>query len=153
MRVLFISTIIIVSLIAKSFAQTQPVTPETPIVTSTTTSSSSSSHTISTSSNGNSKTSVSVKRNESVYKFRAIFDKSKTEAIKQLLLDKLGKTDVIVSNRNNYVWEKQIDDENVLECKLTKGNLRILVNKNLASSLLMETINDLELELKASINQ
>ena len=126
MRHLILAAIITISCVINNFAQTTPQTPQTPNTNSSTSTSYSISISGDADDNEFSGTSVSIKRSESVYKFRATFNKHKTNKIKDKLIKTLGSKD-LKTNKGSYSWVKYEDGKEVLECKLTKGNLKLIV--------------------------
>ncbi len=70
---------------------------------------------------------------------------------KKVLIDKFGRSDLKI-NGNDYSWTKQVDGHNVLECKLTKGHLRLVINKDYASASFREMISDFGIYLKDYIS-
>ena len=83
--------------------------------------------------------SVSVKKNQRVYKLTASFDRGRTNEIKKILLKKLGKRELNVTG-STYTWIKIIKGEEFFECKLTKGKLRFFIDKEYASSSFIESM-------------
>lgn len=151
MRHLILAAIITLTCVINNFAQTTPKTPQTPNTSSSTSTSYSISISGDEDDNEFSGTSVSIKKSESIYKFRATFNKRKTNEVKDILIKKLGSTS-LKTNKGSYSWVKNENGKEVLECKLTKGNLKLIVNKDFASSSFMEMINNLGIHLKDYIS-
>ena len=134
------------------FAQTTPQPPKTSNVSchSNSTSEYSSSTTVNGSDNSEENISVSTSNSEYSYKFRARFGKSKTAKVKRVLLERLGKTKLKVSG-SKYEWIIIKNDDEVFECKLTIGGVRIFVNKEEVSNYFSNEIKDLGKELRIVI--
>ncbi|WP_298901026.1 hypothetical protein [uncultured Psychroserpens sp.] len=130
-------------------AQTTPEPPTPP--KTTTTSGTSYSISIDNDDDEKSNSSISVKTTDDYYKFRASFHKSKNEAVKQMLIKTLGKSNLDV-NGNTYLWTNSKTGDEVFECKLTKGHLRISLDTDVASSAFTEKITKLGQELKYLIS-
>ena len=95
--------------------------------------------------------SVSVSISDDSYKFRASYHKSKNEGVKAILLNKLGKGNLSI-NGNTYLWSDSQSGDEVFECKLTKGHLRMYVDTEVASKGFTEKINKLGNDLKYFIS-
>jgi len=129
-------------------AQTVPDPPKPP----TTSSSSSSSYSIEVDTdNDKHNSSVSISISDDSYKFRASYNKSKNEGVKAMLLDQLGKKN-LTQNGNTYLWANSQSGDEVFECKLTKGHLRMYVDTEVASKDFIEKINKLGNKLKYYIS-
>lgn len=149
MRHLILATVFSIFITSTFFSQTTPKTPKTP-ETSTTTKNSSYSITFDTDDNeGNS--SVSIKKNEDIYKFSARFHESKTGSIKKLLVDKLGNDNLTVSG-DVYRWIKKENGEKLYDCKLTDNTLKIYVDKEFTNSKMIEMIEEFGNVLKDTIS-
>ncbi len=130
-------------------AQTVPDPPKPP----KTTSSSSSSHSISVDNDDDQEhsSSVSISVSDDSYKFRASYHKSKNEGVKAMLLNQLGKENLTIKG-NTYLWTGDQSGNEVFECKLTKGHLRMYVDTEAVSNGFMEKINKLGNDLKYFIS-
>ncbi len=95
--------------------------------------------------------SISETKSDDLYKFKASFDKSKTEQVKQVIMDKLGR-DNFSSKISTYKWIKKEKSKNVFECTLTKGRVKIYLNTDEASSSFQHKIETLGEELKFVIS-
>jgi len=144
------SLVLTMALVASlsSNAQSTPEPPEPPTV-SKTTSSKSYSVTVENDDNQSHNSSISVSVSEDTYKFRASYHKSKNEGVKTILLDHLGK-DQLKINGNTYLWTDNNDD--VFECKLTKGHLKIYVDTEVASKDFTAKIKTMGDQLKQYIS-
>ncbi len=133
-------------------AQTVPDPPKPPKPPKTT-SSSSTSHSISVDNDDDQKhsSSVSISVSDDSYKFRASYHKSKNEGVKAMLLNQLGKENLTI-NGNTYLWTDSQRGNDVFECKLTKGHLRMYVDTDVVSNGFMEKINKLGNDLKYFIS-
>lgn len=151
MKHLFLSIVISVFLVSSIFSQSTSVPPETPETTSTsTTKKRSFSFNFDTDdSEGNS--SVSIKRNEGVYRFKARFHESKTGGIKKILVDELGNSNLIVSG-DEFKWLKTENGEKLYECKLTENNLKIFVDKEFASTKMIDLMDEIGVTIKDAIS-
>lgn len=130
-------------------AQSAPEPPQTPPTPNST----SSSYSISVDHNDDKVTnsSVSISKTNDFYKFRARFHESLNENVKTLILKSLGKTNLDVKG-NTYLWRTNENGNEVFECKLSKGQLRMSLDKELAYNELHEKIQALGLELKYFIS-
>jgi len=126
-------------------------TPPTPPSTHTTTSSSSSYSFTYDTDEKDSNSSISIKNNNDVYRFKASFNKSKTSSIKKMLLNHLGKKGLKITGKT-YVWIKNNDGEEIFECKLTNGRLRVFVDKEYVSDKFYKEIEELGATLKDEIS-
>jgi hypothetical protein len=95
--------------------------------------------------------SVSISISDDAYKFRATYHKSKNQGVKALLLEKLGKDNLNI-NGNTYLWSDNRNGDEVFECKLTKGHLRMYLDTDSASKGFVEKINKLGADLKYFIS-
>ena len=95
--------------------------------------------------------SVSIKRNDDIYKFSARFHENKVGSIKRILVDKLGNSNLTVSG-DTYRWIKKDNEEKLYDCKLTDNNLKIYVDKEYASSKLVDFMDNLGVVLKDAIS-
>lgn len=153
MKHLFLTSVIALFLSANLFSQTTPKPPKppkTPSTTSSTSKSTSYSITFDTDDTEDN-SSVSIKRNENVYKFNARFHESKTGSIKKLLVDKLGKSNLTVDG-DTFRWEKREDGEKLYDCKLTEKTLKIYVDKEYANAKIVDMMNDFGVVLKDAIS-
>jgi len=133
-------------------AQSTPRTPKTP--TTKTTSKSNTSYSISMDDDGDShssSSSVSVIKSDISYKLRASFHKSKTENIKKVILDRLGKENIVVKN-GTYLWNRIVNGDEVFGCRLSKGHLKIFLKKDEMSAGFNNKIEALGEKLKYAIS-
>ncbi|MGY0425218.1 MAG: hypothetical protein ACWIPI_00080 [Polaribacter sp.] len=149
MRNLFLITVISLFLSNSIFGQSTPKPSKTSKTTFSSSSKNSSYLSFDTDSNDNS--SVSIKRNDNVYKFAARFDKSKIGSIKKLLIDKLGDTNLSVSG-DTFRWVKQENGEKLYDCKLTGNRLKIFVDKKYANETTINKMSELGDVLKETIS-
>ena len=96
-------------------------------------------------------TAVSVSISDDEYKFRARYHQSKNEGVKAILKDQLGKNHLKVSG-NTYRWTDGENSDNVFSCKLSKGQLRIYLDTDIASEAFTEKIKTLGKDLKYYIS-
>jgi hypothetical protein len=151
MKNLFSITVVILFLSGITFGQATPKPPKPPKTTSSSTTKSNS-YSISFDTDakeGNS--SVSIKRNDNIYKFSAKFHESKFKSLKKLVVDQLGNKNLTVSE-DMYKWIKTENGETIYECKLTEDRLRIYVDKEYASSSIINMMNDFGDVLKDAIS-
>lgn len=137
-----------------SIAQTsiEPPTPPTPPKTISVTTSSNSSHSIVVKNDDDQhSSSVSVSISDESYKFRARYNNSKNEGIKAILLEKLGKDNLKISG-NTYLWTDPKGGDDVFECKLNKGSLKIYMNKESTSDSFQNKVVELGKDIKYYIN-
>lgn len=148
MKHLFLPTVIALFLVTNIFAQKTPTPPETPKTTAT--KSTSYSITFDT-DDAEDNSSVSIKRNNNVYKFNARFHENKTGNLKKLLIDKLGKSNLKVDG-DTYRWIKTEDGDKLYDCKLTDTTLKIYVDKEYANSRIVDMISEFGSVLKDAIS-
>jgi hypothetical protein len=151
MRNLFLSTVIVLFVPSITFGQPTPIPAKTP---NTTTSSSIKSNTYSISfdrDDNDDNSSVSIKRNNNIYKFSARFHENKTGRIKKMLLSELGNTNLTVSS-DTFSWVENEKGQKLYECKLTETRLKIFVDKEYANSSVIEMMDKLGLALKDLIS-
>jgi hypothetical protein len=141
MKAIILTSAIVLFLSANLFAQTS---------TSTTSKGTSYSITFDT-DDAEDNSSVSIKRNDDIYKFNAKFHESKTGSIKKLLVDKLGKLDLKVDG-GSYRWVKSENGEKLYDCKLTDNTLKIYVDKEYANSKIVAMMDDFGVALKDVIS-
>lgn len=127
-------------------AQSTPNPPQTPNPPETSTSETRS---VSTSRNmeENSSSSISVATTNENYKFRARYNKSKTEGVKAMLLENLDKDNLKVTG-STFTWTDKSTGGEVFKCRLSKGQLRILVDKLEASEDFVNKISELGNDIK-----
>lgn len=128
-------------------AQSTPESPETPKTTKGT----SYSISINNDDDKSSNSSVSISKTDDTYKFRANYHNSKNEGVKAIVLKSLGKTNLNIKG-NTYLWTDSKNGDEVFECKLTKGHLRMSLDTNLVSHEFSEKIKSLGNELKYYIS-
>ncbi|AUC85128.1 hypothetical protein CW731_07400 [Polaribacter sp. ALD11] len=95
--------------------------------------------------------SVSIKRNDDIYKFSARFHESKTGNIKKMLVDKLGDTGLTIFG-DVYRWIKNENGDKLYDCKLTDNTLKIYVDKEFANSNTVVMMEELGASLKEAIS-
>jgi len=138
---------LIISLSFNLNAQTTPEPPKPPKTTTGT----SYSISIDNDDDQTSNSSVSISISDDSYKFRASYHKSKNESVKAILLNELGKGNLSVKG-NTYLWTNSKNSNEIFECKLTKGHLRMFLDTEIASKAFTEKINRLGNELKYLIS-
>ncbi len=130
-------------------AQSTPRVPETPKTTSK--NSISYSVHIDDDDDVSKNSSISVKKSDNSYKFRASFHNSKTEKLKKLIIDRLGKENLKIIG-NSYTWYKNGTEDEIFECTLSKGHIRIYLSKDDVSTGFYRKIDALGEELKYAIS-
>lgn len=149
MRTFVLTAAVIIFLSANLFSQKKPTPPKTPATTST---SKSSSYSISFDTDDyEENSSISIKRNDDIYKFSAKFHESKSGSIKKLLVDKLGTSNLKVSGET-YRWQKSENGEKLYDCKLTDSTLKIYVDKEYATSKIVDMMDEFGVVLKDAIS-
>ena len=130
-------------------AQTTPEPPKPPKTPTTSTKS----YSVSVENDDNVKqnSSVSVSVSDESYKFRARFHGSKTEGLKARLLEGLGKKNLTIKG-STYLWTDAKQGDDLFECKLTNGQLRIYLDTEMASKDFTNDIKKLGDELKHYIS-
>ncbi len=142
--------LILVATLIFSISALGQSTPKTP--TTKTTSKSSTSYSISIDDdNPYSSSSVSVTKSNDSYKLKASFHKSKTEKIKIIIIERLGKENIIVKN-GTYLWNRIVNGDEVFGCRLSKEHLKIFINKDEMSAGFYNKIEALGEELKDAIS-
>lgn len=150
MKHLFLSAVMALFLTTGLLAQKTPTPPKTPKTSSSTTKSTSYSITLDT-DDKESNSSVSIKRNDNVYKFNARFHESKSGSLKKMLIDKLGKSNLTIES-DTFMWLKSEDGEKLYDCKLTDETLKIYVDKVYANAQIINMISKFGDELKDAIS-
>ncbi len=146
MRKLIIILVISIAIIGNAYSQSTPETPEPPKTTKGI------SYSLNfDSDDDNYNSSIYIKRNDNVYKFNAKFDKSKTNTVKDLLLNKLDKRELTIDG-DTYLWKKMSEGEEVFRCKLTNGRLKIFVDKEYLSKKFSYMIDEFGTVLKDAIS-
>lgn len=149
MKHIILATVISLFTISSLFSQVTPKPPKTPEITSTT---KSSSYSFSFDTDNKEKnSSISIKRNNNIYKLTARFNESKTGVLKKLLVDKLGNSNLRVSG-DKYIWTKIKNGNKLYDCKLTENTLKIYVDKEFSNSKTIEVMNALGDEVKDLIS-
>jgi len=152
MKHLFFTSVFALFIATNFFAQTPPIPPTTPKTTSTVSITKGTSYSLTfDTDDANDNSSVSIKRNNNVYKFNSKFHESKTTAIKQLLIDKLGKENLKISGKV-YQWIKNENGEKVFDCKLTEDSLKMYVDKEYTNKDFINMIDDFGIILKDTIS-
>lgn len=146
MRTLFLTIALVLFLGNNFYAQTTPTPPETPKVSKST----SYSITFDT-DDAEDNSSVSIKRNDDIYKFSARFHESKTGSIKKLLVDKFGKSNLKIVG-DTYRWVKNEKGEKLYDCKLTETTLKLYVDKEYANSKIITMMDEFGVVLKDAIS-
>lgn len=143
MKTVFLSAVLVIALFISNniFAQT---------ATSTTSKETSYSITFDTDDKEDN-SSVSIKRNDDVYKLSARFHESKTGTIKKLLVDKLGKTDLTILG-DTFRWVKNENGKKIYDCKLTDDTLKIYIDKEFANSKTVTMMDEFGNVLKDAIS-
>lgn len=151
MKNLFLTILITLFLSGITFGQETPKPPKPPKTTSSSTKKSNSYAFSFDTDDKKDNSSISIKRNDDIYKFRAKFHESKFESLKKLLLNQLGDKNLTVSE-DLHKWLKIKNGEKIYECKLTEDRLKIYVDKEYASANTIATMNDFGEVLKHTIS-
>ncbi len=146
MKNLFLTILSTLILTLTTCAQSTPTPPKTPKTSKGT----SYSITFDT-DDAKDNSSVSIKRNDDIYKFSARFHESKTGSIKKLLVDKLGKSNLKIVG-DTYRWIKTENGEKLYDCKLTDTTLKIYVDKEYANSKMIDMMDEFGTVLKDAIS-
>lgn len=146
MRTLLLTSAIALFLSTNLFAQEPPTPPKT----SSTSKSTSYSITFDT-DDSEENSSISIKRNDDIYKFSAKFHETKTGSIKKLLIDKLGKSNLKIDG-DTYRWIEIENGEKLYDCKLTDNSLKIYVDKEYANAKLVDMMDAFGAVLKDAIS-
>ena len=99
-----------------------------------------------------SSSSISVKDNESYYKFRANFNKQFTSKIRTFLTEELSKLKLSSENNSTSNWGLMIEGKEVFDCKLENGAVRIFVDKENTTKELQNSIKRTGENLKQFIS-
>ena len=146
MKRLFLPTLIAIFLTSSLFAQNTPTPPKTPKTSKGT------SYSITFDTDDKKEnSSVSIKRNDNIYKFSAKFHESKTGSIKKLLIDKLGKSNLKVDG-DTFRWIKSENGDNLYDVKLTDNSLKIYVDKEYANARIVDMMDTFGTVLKDAIS-
>lgn len=148
-RTIFFTLLLVMGL-SKLNAQSAPEPPATPEPPRTTTGTSYS-ISVDNDTDEKSNSSVSIKNTNDYYKFRASFHADKNSLLQETLVKELGREHLKI-NGNTYTWITEQDGDEIFECKLTKGHLRIYLDRNAASSKFFNAIKELGEDLKAQIS-
>jgi hypothetical protein len=150
MKHLFLTTVIAIFLTTHFFAQT--TSSSKTISKSSSTSSKGTSYSITFDTDDKEdNSSVSIKRNDNIYKFSAKFHESKTGSIKKLLVDKLGKSNLKIDG-DVYRWIKSEKGAKLYDAKLTDNSLKIYVDKEYANSKIVDMMDSFGTVLKDAIS-
>ncbi|WP_435415665.1 hypothetical protein [Polaribacter aestuariivivens] len=151
MKHLFLPIVFALFLTSNFFAQKTTSTSKT-ISNSSSTSSKGTSYSITfDTDDAKDNSSVSIKRNDNVYKFNAKFHESKTGSIKKLLVDKFGKSNLKIDG-DVYRWVKIEKGTKLYDAKLTSNSLKIYVYKEYANSKIVDMIDAFGTVLKDVIS-
>lgn len=96
-------------------------------------------------------TSVSIKRTDAILKLNASFNKERTNKVRDFLLNRLQK-DYMKVTGSTHLWTKNSNGEEVFECKLTRGSVRLFVDKEAVSNSFYTKIDKLSTDLKDFIS-
>lgn len=97
---------------------------------------------------GNENTYFSTSDSDDTYKVRAKFNAEKTAKIRAYLLEEFGKKQLKVSGTKQQ-WRVAVDGITSYEIKIDEGNLRIFVDKELASSSTLSKMKAITKNIKA----
>lgn len=126
-------------------AQETPPPPKTPPT-------SSSSYKSRSSGNGSSSShSISVNNDNLSYKFRARFSKKMSSKIQTFLLKELGNKNY-TKLKTTSLWKIEKNDETAFSCKLSKGTLKIYLDKEAFSEKFQQQILTMGDKLKYLIS-
>ncbi|TCI84640.1 hypothetical protein [Tenacibaculum sp. M341] len=142
MKSIQITLLIVLIAVVNVYSQTSveiPTPPETPSISNSQTQTRSRS------------SSVSISNSNSQYKFRSRFHKSKKAEIEQQLKEAFSTMEY-EEKKGEISWNRYADGEIAFECTLTKGRLRIWLNKKAFSSTFINKIEDLGEDLQNSIS-
>lgn len=131
-------------------AQNTPEPPATPEPPKTTTGTSYS-VSVDNDKDETSNSSVSIKNTNDYYKFRASFHESKNGKLFETLVNSLGRDNLEISG-SSYIWTSTQNGDDIFECKLSKGHLRIYLDRNASSAKFYESIKTLGEDLKSQIS-
>jgi hypothetical protein len=142
--VYFTAIALLFSVISINAQSTPPTPPTPPTVTSSGTSYS---ITVDNDDNETHNSSVSISQSDDAYKLKASYHKSKNNGVKKLLLEQLGKNGLKIDG-NTYLWSDSKNGNEVFECKLTNGRLRIYLDLDYTSDAFLEKVKAMGQELK-----
>ena len=129
-------------------AQTTPTPPQTPTTHSVT---NSTTYTNSSNDYGNSSSSISVKKTNSTYKFRASYSDDLTKNVSRYLQDNL-KGMKFTSTNNTSFWGIVKNNEEAFKCKVSEGGIRISVDREITSEKFQNKIEKIVENLKYVVN-
>lgn len=96
---------------------------------------------------GSENTYFSTSDSDDTYKVRAKFNAAKTAKIRAYLIEEFGKKQLKVSGKRQQ-WRVAVDGITSYEIKVDEGNLRIFVDKELASSSALSKIKAITKNIK-----
>ncbi|KAB1153945.1 hypothetical protein F7018_15785 [Tenacibaculum aiptasiae] len=152
MKTLVTVTITAIFLTAFTLSAQTPPTPPTPPSTSTTYSvTQSTTYTNSSSNHDSGSSSISVKKTNSTFKFRASYRDKLTNNVSRYLQDNLDG--MKFTNTNNLTfWKIEKNDEEAFKCKVSEGGVRIFVDRDLTSRKFQNKIEKIVENLKYIVN-
>lgn len=130
-------------------AQTSPTPPTPPSTTHSVTQSTT--YTNSSNDYSSSSSSISVKKTNSTFKFRASYRDELTNNVSRYLQDNLKGMKCTNTNDSTF-WMIEKNDDEAFKCKVSEGGIRIFVDRELTSKKFQNKIEKIVENLKYIVN-
>lgn len=88
----------------------------------------------------------SVTRSTEYYKFDARYEETKNEAVRDLLIDRLG-TNYLIVHDDTFLWKRGTGSIGFFSCLLSGNQLRLSLNRSVASEDFYDLVNELGKDL------
>ncbi|WP_347923604.1 hypothetical protein [Pontimicrobium sp. SW4] len=131
--------------------QLPPPPPKPPIMGNNTSGYYSKNTSIGIHDNQKSNVSISISSTDAFYKLKAKFPKDRTLEIKDVLMSEMGSNN-LVSKKNQDIWSVKSNGDDIYEINLRNGNISMYIDKEVASSALVEKFGDIGLIIKSFIS-
>ena len=152
MKTLVALTITVIFLTAFTLnAQTIPTSPTPPATSTTHSVTNSTTYTNSSGDYGNSSSSISVKKTNLTYKFRASYNDDLTKNVSKYLQDNLEGMKFTSTNDATF-WRIERNNEEAFKCKVSEGGIRISVDREITSEKFQNKIEKIVENLKYVVN-
>ncbi|WP_272151381.1 hypothetical protein [Tenacibaculum aiptasiae] len=149
MKTLVTLTITAIFLTAFTLSAQTPPTPPSPSTTHSVTQSTT--YTNSSSNHSSGSSSISVKKTNSTFKFRASYKDKLTNNVSRYLQDNLDGMKFTNTNNSTF-WKIEKNDEEAFKCKVSEGGIRIFVDRELTSKKFQNKIEKIVENLKYIVN-
>ncbi|MEW7278222.1 hypothetical protein ABW636_06475 [Aquimarina sp. 2201CG1-2-11] len=91
--------------------------------------------------------SFTVVNNDENYKIKVKFMENMQNEVKSFLIEQFGQ-EKMITNTTSYIWKKEIDDSKMYMVELNENQLRMSIDKELASDKLLKKFMYIGKELK-----